>query len=391
MAVLLAGIVWACVLAWLVRRMARRFASYRATSLARLARATGAPHADVAIIVPARNEIGNITECLAALSAQRGLGEDAAIIVVDDNSQDGTAEAVRRAAARDPRIKLLDPGQLPAGWMGKPHACWRGAKASTAQWLCFIDADVRISPELVRLAVAAAERHHIDMISLSPFQLLGSFWERLIIPAGMVLVGCAHDGAAVEDPASPEIAANGQFILVRREAYFAVLGHRAVRAETCEDKALAARVTRAGWRYRMLDAEDLARTRMYTDLASLWEGLAKNATEIIGDAPRTVAAAAAAMVLGWAAPALVVLSAIAAAAAPTAATLIGLALAFGGLLAFVAIHLGTARYFRIPALYALLFPLAYTMVFALAWHSAALRREGRVIWKGRTYEFHRNA
>src|SRR5205085_6523214 len=128
---------------------------------------TAPPAPDVAVIVPARNEIDNIGACLAGLSAQRGLTPRSAIIVVDDASQDGTAQAVARAARRDPRIELIGSGGLPAGWMGKPHACWRGAARASAEWLCFIDADVRARPELIAAALDAARREGIDMLSLS--------------------------------------------------------------------------------------------------------------------------------------------------------------------------------------------------------------------------------
>lgn len=388
MGVLLAGALWACLVAWLILRAVRQLAAHRATSLGRLAQ--DAPgRLDVAIIVPARNEIANIADCLACLSAQRGLRDGSSIIVVDDGSQDGTGQAVAGAALRDPRIALVDPGQLPAGWIGKPHACWHGATAARARWLCFVDADVRAAPEAIGLAIAAAERHRIDMLSLNPFQLLGSFWERLIIPAGLVLIACVRDLRLIDDPASPEISANGQFILIRRDVYFAVGGHRAVRSEIAEDKALAARVKRGGWRYRMLGAEDMVRTRMYRDFPSLWEGFAKNATEIIGDGIATIATATAAMVLGWSALLLPVLTGLIAARQQSAAAEVGFACALLGSLAVVGVQLAAARHFRIPIVFGLLFPCAYTAIAALAWHSVALRRSGRVTWKGRTYRLDR--
>jgi chlorobactene glucosyltransferase len=311
------------------------------------------------------------------------------LVVVDDGSQDGTGQAVAHMACDDPRIELIDPGDLPAGWMGKPHACWQGALRSKAEWLCFIDADVRATPDLVGAALAAALRQRIDMLSLNPLQELGSFWERLIIPAGLVLIGCAQDLRPVDDPASPEVTANGQFLLIRRAVYFAIGGHMAVRGEICEDKALAARVKHAGWRYRMLGAEHLARSRMYTSLNALWEGLAKNATEILGDGPNTVAAATAGMAIGWAAILLPILAALSAVREPSTAAAIGTALAILGSAAVIGIQIGTARHFRIPPVFGLLFPLAYTAVAALAWHSFALRRAGRVTWKGRTYALQR--
>src|SRR5437763_468550 len=124
MAVLLAGAAWAGLVGWLILRALRQFRAHRALSPGGPARdgvaqALGA----VAIIVPARNEAGNIGECLAGLSAQRGLAAGSSITVVDDGSQDGTGEVVRRVASADPRNSLVGAGPFPAGWVGKAHAC----------------------------------------------------------------------------------------------------------------------------------------------------------------------------------------------------------------------------------------------------------------------------
>jgi chlorobactene glucosyltransferase len=389
MTALLAGAVWAGLIAWLLLRIFRQFRTHRAASLSGPMPDTALP--DVAIIVPARNEIANIAACLAGLTAQRCLSGGSSIIVVDDGSQDGTGQAVADAVCRDPRIALIEAGDLPAGWMGKPYACWQGALRARTDWLCFVDADVRASPELVGAAVTAAARQRIDMLSLNPLQELGSFWERLIIPAGLVAIACTADLRPIDDPTSPEVSANGQFILIRRAVYFAVGGHAAVRGEVCEDKALAGRVKHGGWRYRMLGAEHLARTRMYTSLAALWEGLGKNAIEIIGDGPTTIAAATAAMLIGWAAILVPVLTALAAMQQPSVAGSIGVALAVLGSAAVIGIQIGTARHFRVPLGFTLVFPVAYSAVAALAWHSAALRRAGHITWKGRTYALQRKA
>jgi chlorobactene glucosyltransferase len=389
MTALVAGAIWAGLIGWLLLRIFRQFRTHRAASLG--GSVMDAVSTDVAVIVPARNEIANIAMCLAGLTAQRGLAGGLSIIVVDDGSGDGTGQAVADAARHDPRIELLQLGDLPSGWMGKPHACWQGALRARAEWLCFIDADVRAMPELVGIALTAAVRQRIDMLSLNPLQELGSFWERLIIPAGLVAIACTIDLRPIDDPAAPEVSANGQFLLIRRAVYLAAGGHAAVHGEICEDKALAARVKHGGWRYRMLGAEHLARTRMYTGLAALWEGLGKNAIEIIGDGPTTVAAATAAMVVGWAAILVPALTAMVAVQQPSTAGFVGLTLAALGSAAVLGVQLGTARHFRVPMLFALMFPIAYTAVTALAWHSVALRRAGRITWKGRTYALPRKA
>ena len=387
MTVLLAGLVWACVAGGVLLVALRQFAAHHAASIASAdISAERPPPGDVAIVVPVRNEIANIETCLATLSAQIGLSDRLSIIIVDDESQDGTAAAVARAAQADPRIALIAAGPLPAGWMGKPHACWTGALRAGGEWLCFIDADVRAEPDLLRAALATAERHGTAMLSLTPFQELGSFWERLIIPAGLMLIACAMDLRKIDDPASAEISANGQFLLVRREVYFAVGGHAAVRGEVCEDKALAGRIKRGGWRFRMLGAERLARTRMYTDLASLTEGLAKNATEFVGDGFTTVAAGTAGFVIACAAllvPVLAIRSLLFGFSVTAAA---GAVLALAGSTVVIGMHCGTLHHCRVAPGYAALFPLAYLAAALLACYSALLRRQGRVTWKGRQYQ-----
>lgn len=380
MLALLVGAVWAGLVSYLLSRALRQFCAYRRAVLP-ISRGSPLPHA-ASIVVPVRNEVENIGLCLAGLRAQTGVGAGLSIIVVDDESHDGTAAVVQQGMALDPRIKLTAAGPLPEGWVGKPHACWRGALLAEDGWICFIDADVRAAPELIAAAVAAAEARGIDMLSLHPRQELGSFWERLVIPAGLLVLACAKRfRSASED------VANGQFLLVRREAYFEVGGHSAVRAEIAEDKALAARVKAAGFDFRVLAAEHLARTRMYRDLRSLWEGLSKNATEVLGSAALTLIVAAAALVFGWTALLLPLAVTLAALDEPSPAAALGSGLALLGSAVVFGIQCGTVRHFRVPAAYCLTFTLGCTAVACLAWRGVVAHLNGRVTWKGRTYQF----
>ena len=372
------GVIWAGLVLYLLCRALRQFRAHQRAALARPARWSSLPI--VSIIVPVRNEIRNIGTCLEGLSAQTRLSDGSSIIIVDDDSQDGTAAAVKHYAAADPRIRLVSAGALPHGWVGKPHACWRGALVAAGEWLCFVDADVRPVADLVAAAVTAAAAQGIDMLSLHPLQELGSFWERLVIPAGLLIIACTKPFQA----ASEDIA-NGQFLLIRREAYFAVGGHAAVRAEICEDKALASRIKDVGFCFRALAAEPFARTRMYRDFGSLWEGFSKNATEILGSRGATLAAAFAAFVVGWTALLLPLAVASAAATKPSWATAIGGLLAVLGSAVVIGVQCGTARHFRIPAVFGIILVLGYTVAVGLACHSVLMQLSGRVTWKGRTY------
>jgi chlorobactene glucosyltransferase len=378
MAVLFSALAWAAVVFYLLSRALRQFRAYRQIALSAPEEAAVLP--SVSIIVPARNEEQNIDLCLGGLRAQTGLSDRSSIIVVDDDSQDDTAAAVSRSIAGNSRVRLVSAGPLPEGWIGKPHACWRGALLAEADWLCFVDADVRAAPQLVAAAVATAEAQSIDMLSLHPLQELGSFWERTIMPAGLLVLACAktlRPGA--------EDAVNGQFLLIRRTVYFQVGGHSAVRGEIAEDKALAARVVKAGFVFRALAAEHLARTRMYRNVASLWEGLSKNATEVLGGKLVTLAAGAAALAFGWVSlllpPALV----LAAVSEPSVVAAIGAALGLLGSAAVIGIQIATARHFHIPVAFGLIFVVGYTAVAGLACNGVLKSLIGRVTWKGRSY------
>ena len=300
---------------------------------------------DVAIIVPVRNEARTIERCLRGLLAQDYPTDRLSIVIVDDSSIDATVEIAQRLAAAAPNACVLSGGSLPSGWAGKPHACWRGALRSDGEYLCFLDADTAPEPALLRRAVAVARAQHLDMLSLEPFLELGSFWERLIIPAGLFAIACALDISRTSDPDTPTAPVNGQFLLVRRAVYFAVGGHRSVRAEIAEDSALALRVKQAGYRLGLYGADRLIRVRMYDGLAALWEGLSKSVTEIFGGALPTLRVAAGGFLLGWATvivPAWVALAATPAAPVPAH---LAFMVALSGSLTVTATQIAGARHF----------------------------------------------
>jgi chlorobactene glucosyltransferase len=392
MLALLCGTIWAGVVIYLLSLVMRQFRAHRATAIDALVEGSSSP--SVSIIVPVRNEIDNVAHCLDALIVQVGLAPRSEIIVVDDGSDDGTVTVVEHYTSlrrRGRRVRLAAAGPLPDGWVGKPHACRRGALLAEGDWLCFVDADVRAAPELVATAIDAAEAHGIDMLSLHPFQELGSFWERLVIPAGYLMIACAKELRATGNPLCCAADANGQFMLIRRGAYFAVGGHAAVGAEICEDKALALRVQQAGFHFQVRAAEHLARTRMYRDFNSLWEGLSKNATEILDSASATLTAALTGSIVGWIALTLPAAIGARLLYRPTAAVCIGFALSLAGSAVVIGIQVGTARHFRVAAVFGPLFACGYTLAAVIACHSALLRYRGRVRWRGRTYDLRRKA
>lgn len=224
----------------------------------------------VSVIVPARNEEASIGTCLQSLVSQTGVPFE--IVVVNDHSTDRTAEI----AASFPDVTLIEAGQLPAGWTGKNNAVAAGARAARASWLLFTDADTIHSPGSLALALTEAEEHHADMLSYSPEQIAITFWEMAVLPVVFAELARQYPPSKVSDPNSPEAAANGQYILITREAYEAVGGHASVAASILEDIALAAAVKASGRKIRFRYAADAVRTRMYRNFAQLREGWTKN-------------------------------------------------------------------------------------------------------------------
>lgn len=245
-----------------------------------LAPPTEGQSALVSVIVPARNEARSIGACVRALLQQTYPNFE--VIVVDDRSSDATPQVLAELSVNEPRLRVVQGEALPEGWAGKPHALHQGVRAASPPggrreaWLCFIDADTFAAPDLLRLCLATAQASRADLFSILTEQELGGFWEKVIMPLIFTALSFGFSPQRVNDPENPEAIANGQFILIRREVYQAVGGHTALSDSLVEDKDLAVLVKRRGYRLLVADGRRLARTRMYTSLAGIWEGWTKN-------------------------------------------------------------------------------------------------------------------
>ncbi|HEY1731459.1 MAG TPA: glycosyltransferase family 2 protein [Terriglobales bacterium] len=246
-----------------------------------------APIFDLSVIVPARNEERVLSGCLASLLAQseRGflLGERWELLIVDDESTDRTAEIAAEAARSHAGVTVLTPPKLErGGFTGKNNACWTAAQQAKGHWLLFTDADTIHEAGDLSRAIHEAERHHAALLSYSPRQIVTGFWQQAVMPLVFSELASVYPPKEVSDPASRIAAANGQFLLVEREAYFAVGGHRAVGSEVLEDVALAENVKRSSdgsgkaRSIRFRYAPDALSARMYATLPEMLEGWTKN-------------------------------------------------------------------------------------------------------------------
>lgn len=382
MVLLVLSIAWVLTVAGL---LARAITQYRHYEVIGPGEGGGDVSLAVTVIVPARNEAKNIGRCVNALLEQDYPREMLQVIVMDDGSEDDTAEIVRELAESDRRVELRQAPSLPSGWLGKPHACSEAARHAMGDWLCFLDADTTAEPPLIRTAVHVACERQLELLSLQPVQELLTPWERLILPTGFFLIAFTQDLRRTNDPGSPDASVNGQFLFARRRTYEAVGGHGAVRDKVAEDSALAANFKAAGHRVTVLGTRCLLHTRMYADFRSLWEGAARQAAQLLGSATALVAVALGAIVLGWAALALPAWATLEVASHPIALSLVALVLSLGGTLALFGTHIGAARYFKIPFGYGLLFPIGYTLGAAVLFFALWQRTRRRVAWKGRVY------
>ncbi len=224
----------------------------------------------MSVIVPARNEEACLGSCLQSLVAQTGVRFE--IIVVDDGSIDRT----REIAESFPRARVISPEVLLRGRSGKNNALVAGASQARGEWFLFTDADTVHLPGSLAASVAEAHQQKAALLSYSPEQEVHSFWEKAVMPVIFAELASSYRPSDVNNPASSAAAANGQYILISREAYEAVGGHAAIGADLLEDVALARAVKASARKIFFRYGGDAVRTRMYRSFAQLKEGWTKN-------------------------------------------------------------------------------------------------------------------
>ena len=372
---------------------------------------------ELSVILPARNEARNLRACLESLLRQSepgfALGREWQIVVVDDGSTDATREIAAETlglVGRDGAGGVSGKGSLSADHRelslaaagteteiaatmllgapalaargrltGKNNACWAGAQQAQGRWLLFTDADTVFEAGSVSRSVREAERHEAALLSYSPRQVVEGVTQHLVMPLIFSELASVYPPAEVNDPARSLAAANGQFLLVERETYFAAGGHRALGGDVLEDVALARNVKRAGGRIRLRYAPEALATRMYWTTAEMVEGWTKNLAALM---PAPVALG------GWRTLDFVLLLGL-----PLLAMLIP-HLIWWQRAAILLIALRTAlRYYtRVARAHAgfvdtALSPLGLPLFVYLLLRSAwAYRVRRRVTWKGRSYD-----
>jgi glycosyltransferase involved in cell wall biosynthesis len=239
----------------------------------------------ITAIVPARNEEEVIASCIESLALQPEIAE---ILVVNDQSTDKTAEIVRGLMAKIPGLRLLETREVPSAWVGKNNAVFLGAKEAESPWLLFTDADAELLPGAAARALQIAQEASAALVSFSPEQITQTWHEKALIPFVYSRMAKHFSYEAVNDPASPAAAANGQFLMMQRDAYKSIGGHASVASEILEDVALAKRAKAAGYRIQFGSGQGIVRVRMYRSFGAMWQGWKKNLFLLVGGTPGAV-------------------------------------------------------------------------------------------------------
>jgi hopene-associated glycosyltransferase HpnB len=344
----------------------------------RLPRSTPPPRwPSVAVVVPARDEAGIVDATVPTLVGQDYPGP-VRVIVVDDNSADGTGEVVKR---RWPTVSVIRTGEPEPGWAGKLWALRAGvAEAGDVEYLLFTDADIAHPPDSLTALVSAAQERDLELVSLMARLRARTGWERLIVPAFVYFFAMLFPFRWSNRPGARTSAAAGGCVLIRRTALERAGGVAAIRGAVIDDVALARAVRRTGGRTFLGLADRVVSVRAYPTLKSLWRMVSRSAYAQLRHSPLLLAGTVLGLLLVF--------------AVPPVSTVVGALIAdpvlcglgAAGWLLMAATYVPMLRYYRQPSVASLALPFTAALYLAMTVDSAVRHYQGRgAAWKGRTY------
>src|SRR6266699_2365440 len=328
----------------------------------------------ISILFAARDEEEKLPAALATLMEIDY--PDLEVVAVDDRSQDSTGRILERFAAAHPRLRVVHITQLPAGWLGKPHALQKAYAASTGDWLLFTDADVRFKHDTLRRAIALVKARNLEHLTLMGDVEMVGFWETVLITFFGMAFHIATDPYRVANPNSRAYVGVGAFQLLKRAAYEASGTHRRLAMEVVDDMKLGKIVKQAGFRSGCAVAQDFVAVRWHAGVGNLVRGVTKNFFAGAGYDLRLVAFEVAVLLMTD--------------ILPFAGVFFGHGWIFGSSAIAVAIalgfHAGVAWVMRVSPLYALTHPLgALLFCYMLLRSTVVTLWQGGVVWRDTFY------
>jgi len=328
----------------------------------------------ISLLFAARDEEEKLPAALATVMEIDYLNLE--VIAVDDRSNDATSRILEEFAAAHPRLRVVHISELPAGWLGKPHALQKAYDASTGEWLLFTDADVRFKPDVLRRAVSLAKARHLDHLTLFGDVEMVGFWETVLITFFGVAFHIATNPHRVSDPNSRAYVGVGAFQLLTRTSYEASGMHRRLALEVVDDMKLGKIVKQSGFRSGVGVAQDFVAVRWHAGIGNLVRGVTKNFFAGVGFSLPFAAISVAGLLLMNVAP------------------LLGLLFGHGWIRIFAAIalvialcfHTGVAVVMRVSPFYAFTHPLGAILFSYMLLRSAVVTlKQGGIVWRDTFY------
>lgn len=344
----------------------------------------------ISIIIPARNEQEHIVDCLESIFAQSY--PDFEVIAVDDNSTDNTPQLLQGLKKQlGNKLTVVNATPPKPGWLGKNNALWQGYAAirSETEWVLFIDADVKLTKVQTLIATLSyVQSQKLDLLSLLPSFRLNNFWTKVITPEITKLYGVV--GSNPFKPPKPgsveEALAVGAFILVKREAYQKVEGHRALRNVVLEDIELARTFRRNGFTTFGFPAPDYLEWEQYENLPDLWESVTKNLYFVGGKSWGNVIFVVGIELVYGLLP-FISLGKLALREKKKTPSLLVLSSNILALGLLLGVYAKICLYLKVPLKFILLYPVSVFLSSILLLHSAIKASLGKAVtWKGRKIE-----
>ncbi len=329
----------------------------------------------ISVLFAARDEEEKLPGALATLVAVDYPNLE--IVAVNDRSNDATSRILDEFAANHPQLRVVHVRELPAGWLGKPHALQKAYEASSGEWLVFTDADVKFRPDALRRVMALARQRGFDHLTLAGDVVRSGFWDTVVISFFMMGFQLATDLHAVSNPNSRAYVGVGAFQMLRRSVYEACGTHRRLAMEVIDDMKLGKLVKQAGFRSGVGIAQDAVSVEWHLGLRNLIRGLEKNFFAAAGFRVGMVALQIASMLLFNVAP------------------FLGLAFGHGWVqvLAGIAVvvglgfHMGGDVVMRVSPWYCLTLPLgAMLFTYMLLRSTVITLRQGGIYWRETFYK-----
>lgn len=238
----------------------------------------------ISILVPARDEAKRIEKAVRSYCSQDYPNYE--VLVVNDRSTDETGDILARLSKEYPHLKIIEGTEPPAGWLGKPHALHLAEQRASGEWLLFVDADLIYHPKVLAASLARALSRHLDMVTGPAHFEQEGFWETLFWSYA-VQGFLTYPLFLLNQRWFKEGYALGAYTFIKREAYAAIGGHKAVRSAILDDIRIGRNLKRSGRSAEIVFGDRLMRIRMYEGFGEIWRGFGKNLFDLIGGSVAT--------------------------------------------------------------------------------------------------------